>query len=288
MSKLQINETAKVDILLPYWGDFELLKKAVESVLAQTTQEWRLLVVDDCYPTDEAEQYFAKVKDSRIVYHKHKENIGLVKNFNYVLDRSTAKYCVIFGCDDIMLPDYIQTALLKIGDSDYYQPGVNVIDGDDNIYLPNADKLKRFLRPKEEGVYTGEKMVASLCHGNWLYFPSILWKTQTLKRYRFSDIQHNTQDLITEINIIKEGGSMVIDNTVTFYYRRSANSFSSKAKKGTRFSEEKETYSRFAKEFSDMGWMKASRAARWHITSRIHQFLSSLVVFRALVFNVLH
>jgi hypothetical protein len=27
---------AKVDVLLPFWGDVELLKQAVESVLAQT------------------------------------------------------------------------------------------------------------------------------------------------------------------------------------------------------------------------------------------------------------
>ena len=265
---------AKVDILLPYWGDFKLLKKAVESVIAQTEQNWKMIVVDDFYPSDEAKKYFKTITDKRITYYRHKKNIGLVKNFNYVLDQATAKYCVIFGCDDIMLPNYLETALHKIDRADYYQPGVNVIDSNDKIYSPNADRLKKFLRPKKTGLLKGERVITSLCHGNWLYFPSILWRTQTLKKYRFNEIQHNTQDLITEINIIKDGGSMVLDNTVTFQYRRSADSFSSKAKGGTRFSEEKETYARFAKEFADMGWSRASRAARLHLTSRIHKILS--------------
>jgi len=264
----------KVDVLLPYWGDFGLLKKAVESVITQTEQDWKMFVVDDFYPSNEAEKYFATIKDKRITYYRHKKNIGLVKNFNYVLDSATAEYCVIFGCDDIMLPNYLERALANIDQADYYQPGVDVIDDNGTVYLPMADRLKRMLRPKREGIHSGENFVTSLCHGNWLYFPSILWKTETLKKYRFNNIQPNTQDLITEINIITKGGSMALDNTVTFNYRRSLNSFSSKAKGGTRFTEEDETYNRFAKEFSNIGWKKASRAARLHITSRIHKILS--------------
>ena len=262
-----------VDVLLPYWGDFELLKKAVNSVLAQSVQDWRLLIVDDCYPSDEAKNYYSKFPDKRVAYVRHKKNMGLVKNFNYVLDQATADYCVVFGCDDIMLPDYLETALTRIGKVDYYQPGVEVIDAEDNVYLPTADRIKQFLRPKKIGVHSGERIVASLCHGNWLYFPSILWRTKTLKKYRFNDDQHNTQDVITEINIIKDGGSMFLDDAVTFQYRRSAASFSSKAKGGTRFSEETETYMRFAEEFREMGWNQASRAARLHLTSRLHKLL---------------
>lgn len=264
----------KVDILLPYWGDFTLLKKAVESVQAQTEQNWKMLVADDCYPSDEAAQYFSTLKDERITYLRHQKNLGLVKNFNYVLSKATADYCVIMGCDDIMLPTYLETALDRIGDADYYQPGVSIIDEVGNTYLPLADRVKRFLRPRKPGFYSGEPIATSLAHGNWLYFPSILWKTATLQQYGFSNNHHNTQDVITELGIIRDGGSMYIDNTVTFLYRRSASSFSSKAKNGTRFSEENATYTHIAKEFDKMGWKKAARAARLHITVRLHRLFS--------------
>jgi glycosyltransferase involved in cell wall biosynthesis len=264
---------AKVDVLMPYWGDFALLKKTVESVQAQTEKDWRILIADDCYPSDEARKYFTKFHDKRVTYHRHKKNLGLVGNFNYVLSQATANHCIILG-DDILLPNYLENALAKIAGADYFQPGIAIIDNDDKPYMPMADRVKKFLRPKKPGKYSGETVVASMCHGNWLYFPSILWKTDTLQKYGFDKVQHNTQDVIAEISIIRDGGSLYLDDRVTFLYRRSATSFSGRAKKGTRFAEENETYDRFAKEFKDMGWKKASRAARLHITVRLHQLIA--------------
>jgi glycosyltransferase involved in cell wall biosynthesis len=274
MRSLTKTSKAKVDVLLPYWGDFTLLKKAVESILAQTEKKWRLLIVDDCYPSDEATKYFSNFPDKRVVYHRHKKNIGLVRNYNYALGQATSDYCVVMGCDDIMLPTYLETALAKIGDADYYQPGVDVIDETDRIYLPIADRMKRFLRPKKEGIYGGEGIATSLCHGNWTYFPSLLWKTSTLKRYGFDQDHPNTQDVITQFNIICDGGLLYVDKAKTFQYRRSDTSFSSKAKGGTRFHEENEIYNDLAKRFREIGWNKAARAAYLHITVRLHQFLS--------------
>lgn len=268
------NTKHKIDILLPYWGDFTLLKKAVDSVIAQTEQNWKMLIVDDCYPSDEAQKYFSKIKDDRITYYRHKENMGLVRNFNYVLDQATADYCVIFGCDDLLLPTYLETALSKIGESDMYQPGVNVIDENDKVYLPTADRLKKFLRPKGAGLHSGENVATSLCSGNWIYFPSILWRTSTLKKYGFDNTKGNTQDVIAELSIIRDGGSIYVDDEVTFLYRRSAASFSSKAKGGTRFTEERQTYLDFSDEFRKMGWKKAALSARIHITSRLHRITS--------------
>ena len=263
-----------IDILLPYWGEFALLKKAVDSVLAQTEQNWRLFIIDDCYPSNEAEQHYKNFSDKRVTYYRHETNQGLVKNYNYAIDQTVSDYCVIMGCDDIMLPTYIETALAKVGTADYYQPDVQVIDEADKVYLPTADRIKRFLRPKKEGLHEGESVVTSLCHGNWTYFPSILWKTSTLKKYKFDENYPNTQDLLIQLNILCDKGSVFIDNAVTFQYRRSATSFSSKAKSGTRFKEENDVYNDLVKRFQAMGWKKAARAARMHITVRLHQILS--------------
>jgi glycosyltransferase involved in cell wall biosynthesis len=267
-------QKAKVDVLIPYWGDFALLKKAVDSVLAQTEKDWRLLIIDDCYPSDEAQKYYAKFADKRVTYHRHPKNLGLVRNYNYGIDQATADYCVIMGCDDMMLPNYLETALKHIGDADIYQPAVNVIDSSDQIYLPTADRIKKMLRPHKAGAYGGESIAASLCHGNWTYFPALLWKTATLKKWKFDTDKPNTHDLVTQLNIIGAGGKMFVDTTVTFQYRRSAVSFSSKAKAGTRFKEEADIYNELAQKFQAMGWKKAARAARLHITVRLHSLMS--------------
>lgn len=268
----------KVDILLPYWGDFSLLKKAVESVLEQSSDQWKLLVFDDCYPGDKASKYFASLNDKRIIYQKHKENIGITNNFNFAIGKATAEYCVMLGCDDIMLPNYIETALSNISNADFYQPQVQVIDENDKIYLPLGDKVKRFLQPKKSGLYSGEKLAASLCHGNWLYFPSTMWLTKTIKKYGFDPKYKIVEDVALELNAIKDGASLYFDKTATFQYRRYAGSLSSKekSKDGVRFSEEREVYQHFSNEFSKIGWKKATRAAKLHATSRAHRFISKI------------
>jgi glycosyltransferase involved in cell wall biosynthesis len=252
---------AKVDVLLPFWGDVELLKQAVESVLAQTEQDWRLIVADDCYPSDEPALYFKNIGDKRITYIRHKVNLGITKNFNFLTHKASAPHCILIGCDDKLLPHYIERAIQKIGDADMYQPGVEVINERGITYLPVGDRVKRLLQPRKAGIYQGEKLAASLCHGNWLYFPSILWKTSTIQKYGFNQNYSVTQDVYLELSIIIGKGSLYFDNTRSFQYRRFANSVSSVEKSsGKRFNEEARVYDHFNKIFVSIGWKKAARA----------------------------
>lgn len=265
----------KIDILLPYWGEFALLRKTVDSVFQQTSNNWRLVIIDDCYPSDEAMKYFATLRDSRVTYIRHKKNIGITENFNFALEKASAEYCVILGCDDILLPDYIDTALNRIKDADFYQPGVEIIDKNGATYLPVVDRVKRILQPRQEGFYMGEGLATSLCRGNWLYFPSIVWRTSTIKRYRFNPKYKIVEDVVVELDLIRDGGKLFFDKYVTFQYRRFPDSLSSKEKSigGVRFKEERDVYNYYAQVFADMGWRKASRAARLRLISRIHELV---------------
>jgi len=265
-----------IDIMLPYWGEFSLLKETIESVIAQTNKNWRLMIIDDHYPSLEAQGYCKKLNDKRITYYRHKQNIGITNNFNFSVENATAEYCMILGCDDVLMPNYVETALKNIGDNDFYQPSVEIIDIHSKPYTPLPDRVKRLLRPKRMGVYSGEALATSLCRGNWLYFPSITWRTSTIKRYRFDPKYKIVEDVILELNIINNDGKLFVDTATTFKYRRFANSLSSKEKNkgGVRFKEEEEVYSSLAKIYKELGWNKASLAAKLHITSRIHKLLN--------------
>ena len=265
-----------IDIIVPYWGEFSLLKQTVDSVLAQTSKAWHLTILDDHYPNKTAYNYYKKLNDKRITYIRHRKNIGITANFNYAIQHASAPYCMIVGCDDKLLPSYVDTMLKNIGEADFYQPRVQIIDDKSNVYLPLVDKVKRMLQPKKSGILSSEKLAASLCCGNWLYFPSITWKTDTLKRYSFDTKYKILEDVIVELTMIIDGASLYFDTTETFQYRRFAESLSSKekGKNGIRFKEEKEVYDNFSDRFNEIGWKKAARAAKLRVTSRIHSFLS--------------
>lgn len=266
---------AKIDILLPFWGDVELFKKTVESVLRQTEQDWKLSIFDDCYPSDEPTRFINELNDSRISYHRHEKNIGITPNFNYALSKAEAPYFMMLGCDDILLPNYIKTALKDIGSADFYQPKVQVIDQDGKIYTPLADKIKSILTLKP-GLHKGESLAVSLCHGNWLYFPSILWKTDVVKKYGFNNNYKIAEDLLLELQLILDGHRLQIGRVPAFQYRRFSQSLSSREKKrgGVRFNEEDEVYKSFSIKFKQAGWKWASRAAKLRLTSRLHKAIS--------------
>lgn len=267
---------SKVDVLLTYWGDVELFKLAVLSVLNQTEQDWKLLIFDDCYPSDEPKKFIDSLKDPRILYRKHSKNIGITANFNFALDAATSDYCVLLGCDDVMLPNYLERSLSHIEGADFYQPNVQVIDENGTPYLPLGDKVKKILRPKRSRQYYGENLAAGLCTGNWLYFPSLLWKTETIKKYGFNTDFKIAEDVQLELSIIKDGGKLFLDNATTFQYRRFAHSLSSKEKKkgGIRFEEEAKVYQYFSDEFASIPWPKAALAAKIRFTSRLNQLIS--------------
>lgn len=81
---------------------------------------------------------------------------------------------------------------------------------------------------------------------------------------------------MAELNIVLDGGILCYDKSVTFQYRRFAQSLSSKekGKGGIRFAEEREVYGLFADKFAVNGWIGAKKAARLRLTSRINEFLS--------------
>ena len=268
---------AKIDILLPFWGDVGLFEQAVLSVIAQTESDWNLTILDDHYPSSAPKAFVDNLNDSRIRYIRHDKNIGITKNFNLCIESARADHCMIIGCDDLLTPNYVELALSRIGDADMYQPKVDIINRDSNKYLPLVDIVKRLLRPRKSKHYSGEKLATSLSRGNWLYFPSIMWRTSTLQRYKFDPKFKIAQDVILELQVIIDGGGLYLDNqTATFLYRRFPDSLSSKEKRvgGVRFQEEADAYTHIAGLFRKRGWVKAARVADRRIISRIHKIIS--------------
>src|SRR5512141_1373011 len=75
-----------VDVTLPYYGDVDLMKQAVRSVLGQSYPHWRLIVVDDGYPDPEPARWFGNLRDPRVAYRRNDANLGANGNYRRCLD----------------------------------------------------------------------------------------------------------------------------------------------------------------------------------------------------------
>jgi glycosyltransferase involved in cell wall biosynthesis len=266
-----------LDILLPFYGRFDHFRLAVESVLAQSDGDWRLVVVDDVYPDLAPGEWVQSLGDDRIRYLRNEENLGVSRNFAKCVTLMEADYAVIFGCDDVMLPNYVANvaALLAANPlADVIQPGVEVIDSEGNPSLPLGDRIKRSYRHRdvpESGILVGEDLAASLLHGNWTYFPALVWRAELLSTFGFVTTREVVPDLKMLLDIAAGGGSLVVDETLSFQYRRHSESVSSwRATDGSRFLEEKELFAEEAERFAALGWSRAARSARVHFSSRVN------------------
>ena len=269
-----------IDVMLPYYGDVDHFKNAVDSIVAQSFSDFRLIVVDDGFPDPEPARYMGELaaRDSRVTYEKNEVNLGANGNYRKCLGMVEAPTVVVMGADDIMLPGYLQAVhdgFAAQPDAAVFECGVAVIDENGAPAKSLADAVKAWNSPLSDPngrkVLGGEDLMVSLMHGNWTYFPSLAWNSEWIGKIGFREGLDVVQDLALLVDTISAGGKMVIDPTLAFLYRRhSASDSSVRALDGRRFAEESRFFAGEAKSFADRGWKKAARAARLHWTSRLN------------------
>lgn len=267
-----------IDIMLPYYGPVDLMKATVRSILAQDDPDWRLTVVDDGYPDEGIPGWFSGLGDDRVRYLRNEQNLGANRNYQKCLGLIENELVVIMGADDLMLPNYVQT--IRAANAAYpkaamIQPGVQVIDGDGVPARTLVDETKRLVySPRVKTgrrVMRGEELAVSLLRGNWLYFPALCWRSDAIVGVGFREGLDTIQDLALVMDLVERGEELVVDSAVCFQYRRHRASDSSwRALEGTRFIEERNFFVDVAERMDTLGWKRAARASRNHISSRLN------------------
>jgi glycosyltransferase involved in cell wall biosynthesis len=266
----------KFDIALPFYGDVAFLKKAVASVIAQTDPNWHLLVVDDGYPDGTLPAWFAGLNDSRISYLRNEKNLGANGNFQKCLSLINSDFCVVMGADDLLESDFIEVVTRTISrypEASMIHPGIKIVDEENNEISTKSEVIKLRIRNSIESkqILFGEALATSLMKGNWMYFPAITWRTKTIQDIGFRPGFNVCQDLGLAMDLIMQGGKMVlIDDEIFRYRRHTASDSSVKAINGERFIDERNFFKVMNTDLKSLGWNNAARAAKLHSTSRLH------------------
>jgi glycosyltransferase involved in cell wall biosynthesis len=133
----------KVSVIIPTYNRAHYLEQAIKSVLAQTFQDYELIILDNA-STDNTPEVVRKFIDKRIKYVRNDINIGSLNNFNKGLEMASGDYVIIFHDDDIMVPQLIEKE-------------VEILDEDKNVVLVAAnisiiDNNGRILKKKALGI----------------------------------------------------------------------------------------------------------------------------------------
>jgi cellulose synthase/poly-beta-1,6-N-acetylglucosamine synthase-like glycosyltransferase len=271
--------------MLPAYGDDVWVRQAIISVREQDDPRWRLTVLDDGPAAGRdpgLADWLRELGDDRIRYQAHSQRLGINRNFQRCVDASAvhasaADLVVILGADDRLLPDFVGWVLRvaeQFPGAAFLHTGARIVDGAGAPVMPLVDRVKRLSSiralggPLETG---GQRLAASLLRGNWMYFPSVVFRRDCLVEHGFRPGYDVVQDLDLYLRILRAGGSVVLLDRPGIEYRRHAASVSSAgAVDGSRFAEERRFFAEAAADMTGAGWPGAARAARWHLTSRLH------------------
>ena len=104
---------ATVSIILPVFNRLHYLRAAVDSVLAQTFQDWELIIADDDSGA-ETQQYMRDLRASagprvKVLWMKHRGNPDAVRNV--ALREVQTPYVAFLDSDDVWLPRKLQAQL---------------------------------------------------------------------------------------------------------------------------------------------------------------------------------
>jgi glycosyltransferase involved in cell wall biosynthesis len=98
-----------VTVGIPTYNRSTLLAETIESVLAQTYGDFRVVVSDNA-SDDDTSDVVRSFADERILYLRSDRNIGVVGNFNRLIAATETDFFVLLPDDDLLYPDYLAAA----------------------------------------------------------------------------------------------------------------------------------------------------------------------------------
>jgi glycosyltransferase involved in cell wall biosynthesis len=143
--------TPAVSVCIPTYNGARYVERTIHSVLAQTFEDFELVVRDDG-STDDTLAVVQSIDDERVRIVAGRENAGAGANFGLAVAEATGTYVKLLCQDDVIYPECLerQVAALEAG------PGVvmvschrDIVDDDDRVVYRNRGWRKA------SGVYPG-------------------------------------------------------------------------------------------------------------------------------------
>ncbi len=93
-----------VSVCVPAYKAERFIATTIESVLAQTTDDWELVLVDDASP-DATYEIAARYRgDPRVRIDRNDANLGPIDNWNHVVAQARGRYVKVLCSDDVLYP----------------------------------------------------------------------------------------------------------------------------------------------------------------------------------------
>jgi glycosyltransferase involved in cell wall biosynthesis len=213
-----------ISIITPCYNSAKYISQTIESVLAQTFQNWEMLIIDDCSidGSDEIINQYCN-NDTRIKYYRTESPSGsptIPRNIG--IKNAQGRYIAFLDSDDMWLPTKLENQIQQF-DND------NIV-----IVFSYYEKINESGIRKNR-IVTSPSSVAykDLLKGNCIGFLTAMYDTVKVGKIYFNSIGH--EDYVYWLSILRSGYIACNTNTVEALYCVRDNSISKNKLKASKW-----------------------------------------------------
>ena len=220
----------KIDVLMATYNGEKYIKDQLDSILNQSYKNFRLLISDDG-STDSTVKILNEYssKDNRIKLFIQKENLGVIKNFEFLMNQVENEYFMFSDQDDIWDEQKIEKSLNKIKEtnSDLVYCNLEVVDENMQTLSESYWKLKGFEHKVEK--YNNFE---SLYLNNYITGSTMLVKKEMLNKILplIHDSKYILHDYWIALVVSKNGKISYIKEQLVKYRQHKNNEVGSRKK----------------------------------------------------------
>lgn len=206
-------EDKLVSIIMPTYNCAKFIGKTIESVIAQTYENWELIIVDDC-SKDNTEEVVSKYKDNRIKYHRLKNNSGAAVARTEAMKKARGSYMAFLDSDDLWKKDKLEKQLEFMNKNNYNFTCTEYEQIDEE-----GNKLNKVIKVKKRADYN--RILLDCPVGN----STVMYNVEKLGKFEVPNIHKRNDDALW-LQILKKEKYIYGMPDILMEYRIRSNSIS--------------------------------------------------------------
>lgn len=209
MNTSDITSWGLVSIITPTYNCGRFIAETIESVLAQSYQDWELIVSDDCSTDDTVEVVRPYLeRDSRIRYICNEHNSGAAITRNAALREAKGRWIAFLDSDDLWRPEKLEHQLRFMVENgyafSYHEYSEMSEDGQDlGVHVSGISKVNTF-------------QMFACC---WPGCLSVMYDRDVVGLIQIKDIKKNN-DTAMWLKVVKKAPCYLLQEDLARYRRR--------------------------------------------------------------------
>ena len=175
-----MSKKPKVSFVVPCYKLAHLLPECVNSILAQTYEDFEVLIMDDCSP-DNTPEVARSFQDPRVQHIRNQPNLGHLRNYNKGIGLARGEYVWLISADDRLRSSQVLEKYVRLLEANprigyVFCPAVGLQDHTETGIVDYS------LIGSEDKVFDGRKLLEKLVMENFVIAASGLSRRECYEK----------------------------------------------------------------------------------------------------------